>query len=139
MTYLWIKALHISAIFVWMAAMLAAPAVIAWLGRQSIEVRTAAAPASRTLFRRLSVPAMILTWALGLWLMSSGSGMASGWMHAKLLFVVIVSGVHGMYSGMLRRIASNNDFTPPAWISYLLPAKIAMLVVIAVLVIVKPF
>ena len=39
---------------------------------------------------------MLLVWALGLTLATAGHWFADGWLQAKLAFVLILSGLHGV-------------------------------------------
>ena len=52
----------------------------------------------RRLMRIIINPAMIVTWILGIMLVVNIGMSAGGWLHAKLLLVVLLSGFHGMLS-----------------------------------------
>lgn len=55
-------------------------------------------------------PAMIVTWIAGLWMAWEIYGFQGGWLHAKLLLVVLMSGLHGYLSKstrLLRKTATH--------------------------------
>jgi uncharacterized membrane protein len=70
-------------------------------------------PAIQTFDRRVTTPAMLLTWAFGLYLGVQG-GWFSGsgfWLAGKILLVLALSGLHGMITGRLRRKVREDDYT----------------------------
>lgn len=132
MLYPWLKALHVAAVMTWMAGMVAAPAILARApGRD-------AAAAMRWHFVRVTTPAMILALALGLWLAQDGGWFRAGWMHAKLVLVAILTGLHGVLSGQLRRRAAGAGQSVTPWIGGLSAVAVAAILAIACLVILKP-
>src|SRR3954468_920798 len=95
--YEWVKALHVIAVIAWMAGMLYLPRLLVYhcdaeAGSKQSETFKVM---ERRLLRAIINPAMVLTWILGLYLAWSGHWFTSGWLHAKLLLVVVMSGVHG--------------------------------------------
>ncbi|MEQ1717792.1 MAG: protoporphyrinogen oxidase HemJ [Hyphomicrobium sp.] len=139
--YLWIKALHVIAVIAWMAGMLYLPRLFIYHceaekgSKQSETFKIM----ERRLLRIIMNPAMVLTWALGLWLGWTGGHFAAPWFHAKLVLVVLLSAAHGTFSAAVRRFAEDrNDKTQRHWrIVNEVPTVLMMLIVI--LVIVKPF
>ena len=89
-------ALHIVSVVIWMGGLLFTAILLA---RQP----ATAVPSLRSAFRMVLTPAMLLVWALGLYLAISGGWFSQGWLHAKLLVVVILSGLHGMLIGQMRK------------------------------------
>jgi protoporphyrinogen IX oxidase len=90
------KTLHIVSVIIWIGGMLFASILLA---RQP----TTAVPSLRAVFRVVLTPAMLAVWALGLYLAISGGWFSQGWLHGKLLVVVILSGLHGMLIGQMRK------------------------------------
>ena len=84
----------------------------------------------------VTTPAMLLVWGLGLTLATSGQWFTAGWLQAKLLFVVVLSGLHGIQSGRLRRIASGTlamgGPSPASWPAGLVLASAAAIAILAV-------
>src|SRR5580700_923400 len=105
--YEWIKALHIISVIAWMAGMLYLPRLFVY----HCEAETGSKQSEtfkimeRRLLRVIINPAMIATWLSGLWLAWSAGLFSAGWLHAKLLLVVLLTGVHGLYARCLRDFA----------------------------------
>jgi putative membrane protein len=93
----------------------------------------------RRLLRAIINPAMIATWVLGLWLAWQGFGFSGGWLHAKIAFVLILSGVHGYLSASVRRFAEDHNEKPSRHWRIVNEVPTVLMIVIVVLVIVKPF
>lgn len=139
MTYLWIKALHVAAVLVWIGGLFTQSIVLAAAARAGLDSSSRSLIASiRGWDGRVTVPALLLTWALGIALGALSGSFRSGWLSAKLVFVIVLSGLHGMQAGMLRRVAAHPEARIPAFVRWL-PGLIALSVLaIAVLVVVKP-
>jgi putative membrane protein len=139
--YLWVKAAHVVAVISWMAGMLYLPRLFIY--------HCDAAPGSETsetfkvmerrLLRVIINPAMVLTWVLGLWLVWQGGWLSSGWLHAKLALVLVLSGVHGYFSASVRKFAADaNTVSQRNWRIWN-EVPTVLMVVIVILVVVKPF
>jgi putative membrane protein len=139
--YLWIKAFHIIAVIAWMAGMLYLPRLFVY--------HCAAEPGSkqsetfkvmeRRLLRAIMTPAMVVTWALGLWLAQSGGWQASGWLHAKLALVVGMSGMHGFLALCVRDFAADRNQRSARFYRIINEVPTLMLIGIVILAVVKPF
>src|SRR5213083_412927 len=84
--YLWLKAFHVIAIIAWMAGMLYLPRLFVYhceaeAGSKQSETFKVM---ERRLLNAIMTPAMVVSWALGLWLAWAGGFYAAGWLHAKL-------------------------------------------------------
>lgn len=139
--YLWIKALHVIAVISWMAGLLYLPRLFVYhtdAPAGSAQSETFKVMEQR-LYRVIMQPAMGLSWLLGLYLAWSVYGFQGGWLHAKLAFVVALTGVHHFYGRAVRTFAQDrNTRTGRQWrIWNEAPALLMMLIV--VMVIVKPF
>ncbi|EJW13072.1 Protoporphyrinogen IX oxidase, HemJ [Rhodovulum sp. PH10] len=142
--YFWMKAAHLLAVGGWIAGMLAVPPLFA------MHVAAGSGPSAdllsgieHRLVRRLVNPAMVLTWGLGGWLAWQGGWLSSGWFHAKLALVFLLSGVHGVVSAETRRLArpGGPERARGRERTYrvLDGLGVACVVAIVVLVVVKPF
>ena len=138
MTYALVKSLHVSAVMLWMAGMLFAPVAIVALGRLTGEARTTAAERCRRLYQRLSTPGILVAWVLGLTMLTWGDWLQSAWMITKLALVVVLSALHGMLAGQLRRVATDAAYRPSDWVAALCPLQIVAVFLVVSLVIVKP-
>ncbi len=90
MTYLWLKALHVSAAVAFVGGMLAEAVCLAVLtsaGTASC-VQARMAGVVRRWDRGMTTPAMLLVWALGLALAVDGGWFPSRWLRVKLVFAV---------------------------------------------------
>ncbi len=139
--YLWVKAAHVVAVISWMAGMLYLPRLFIY--------HCDAAPGSETsetfkvmerrLLRVIINPAMVLNWVLWLWLVWQGGWLSSGWLHAKLALVLVLSGVHGYFSASVRKFAADaNTVSQRNWRIWN-EVPTVLMVVIVILVVVKPF
>lgn len=132
--YPWLKALHVAAALAFVGGVLAVSVFL----RAASDGGELAAPIARRVRRwdrTVTTPAMLLVWALGLTLATTGQWFAAGWLQAKLALVLILSGLHGVQSGRLRRAAGGAPSRP-------MPAAgiaIACAVGIAILAVVKPW
>lgn len=139
--YLWIKALHVIAVISWMAALLYLPRLMVYhcsAQKGSIQSETFKIM-ERRLLRAIALPAMIVAWLAGLWLLYETGAWRSGWMHAKLLFVVLLSGVHGMMGRWVKDFAADRNERPERFYRLMNEVPTVLMIAIVVLVIVKPF
>ena len=129
--YTWLKALHVGAAMTFVAGVLSAAV---FLAAQPGGAETAGA--LHRWDRRVTTPAMLLVWALGLVLALEGGWFRSGWLSAKLVLVVALSGLHGVQSAKLRRLAGGG--ATAALSGLVAPLIVGAVVAVAVLVVVKP-
>ena len=86
----------------------------------------------------LAVPAV----ALGLWLWifyHIGWGPGNGWMHVKLVVVVLALGYHHACSRMLKKFVRGESARSHVWYRWFNEVPVILLLVAVVLVVVKPF
>jgi putative membrane protein len=141
MLYLWLKAFHVVAVIAWMAATLYLPRLFVYhcdAPKGSIQSETFKIM-ERRLYRAILVPAMAVTWVLGLILVWQGGWIASGWLHAKVALVLALSAVHGILARRLKEFAADANTRPPRYYRILNEVPTALMIGIVVLVIVKPF
>ncbi len=139
MLYLTVKALHVASVITWMAGMTASALLLAaYRGREDTLDEGLAGGLRRPLRLTMSVGIMG-TWLLGGWLFVDGGWFHAPWMFAKLAFVLALSALHGPLVGHLKRIGGNDEHRVPQWMGYVVPGEIAAVVVIAFLVVAKPF
>jgi|tagenome__1003787_1003787.scaffolds.fasta_scaffold20673104_2 putative membrane protein len=139
--YLWLKAFHIAAATTWISGL-----VVAGLAVASRRVRAGIQATQDTLYldtirrwdRSVTLPAMLLTWALGIAMAMQGGWFSYPWLMIKLTIVGALLALHGVLSGTLRRLARSAD-QPAAILLYTAPATILGIVMIAILVVMKPF
>lgn len=135
MDYSWLKAFHVAAVLMFVGGLVAQTIAVANLDRAT---RPALAAVERW-DKRVTMPAMLATWLLGVVIAVQGDFFSSGWLMAKLAIVVALSGLHGVQSGRLRRAVSGS----PAG-AHEMPQRAPILVflglaAIATLAVAKPF
>jgi putative membrane protein len=141
MLYLWIKALHVIAVISWMAALLYLPRLFVYHceseggSRQSDTFKIM----ERRLLRFIATPAMLVAWATGLWLAYEAALFGAGWLHAKLLGVVVLSGVHGINAKWVKDFAGEQNRRSARFYRIANEVPTILMIVIVVLVVVKPF
>ena len=78
-------------------------------------------------------------WALGLYLAWQGGWFSAGWMHGKLLLVVLLTGLHGFLAKATREFATDTNTRGAGFYRFLNEAPAVLMALIVLLVIVKPF
>lgn len=139
--YLWAKAIHVIAVIAWMAGMLYLPRLFVY--HSQCDAGSAQAATFRVMERRLLRvivnPAMMMTWAFGLYLAWKGFQFSPGWLHVKIGLVVVLSGLHGYFAKHVRLFAEGrNEGSARHW-RLLNEAPALLMIAIVVLVVVKPF
>jgi protoporphyrinogen IX oxidase len=141
MLYDWLKAFHVIAVIAWMAGMLYLPRLFVYhceAPKGSIQSETFKIM-ERRLLKAIINPAMIATWVLGLILALQGGWWTAGWLHGKLLLVVALSGLHGVYVRRLKELAEDRNTRPARYYRILNEIPTVLMIAIVILVIVKPF
>ena len=142
--YGWVKAFHIIAVIAWMAGMLYLPRLFVY--HCGAEPGSAQSETFKVMERRLlSViinPAMVATWLFGLWLvwlMGWDAFRHSGWLHAKLVLVLAMSAMHGMFGRYTREFAQDRNRRSQRFYRFANEVPTALLIAIVILAVVKPF
>lgn len=139
--YPWIKALHVIAVISWMAGMLYLPRLFVYhvdAERGSVQSETFKVM-ERRLLRAIINPAMIVTWAAGLWLGWHGFAFQAGWLQVKIVLVLVLSGIHGYLSAAVRRFAEDRNEKPARHWRIVNEVPTLLMIAIVILVVVKPF
>jgi putative membrane protein len=139
--YPWAKAIHVVAVISWMAGMLYLPRLFVYhCGAEKGSVQSETFKVmERRLLRGIINPAMVVTWAFGLWLAWKGGWFSAGWLHAKLAAVVAMSAVHGYLSAAVRKFASDRNEKPARHWRIVNEIPTLLMIAIVILVVVKPF
>ncbi len=136
--YLWIKALHIVFIASWFAGLFYLPRIFVNLAQETNPaVNERLLGMARRLYRFttiLMVPALLL----GLWL-AMMIGMKHGWLHAKLLLVVLAIGYHHACGSILKKFERGVNTRSHKWYRWFNEVPVILLLAIVILATVKPF
>jgi protoporphyrinogen IX oxidase len=139
--YEWLKAFHVIAVIAWMAGMLYLPRLFVYHceaepgSKQSETFKVM----ERRLLRAIINPAMIASWALGLWLVWDGPYARAGWLHVKLILVLVMSGVHGLLARYVRQFALDQNKHSQKFYRIINEVPTILMIAIVILAVVKPF
>ena len=143
--YPWVRAAHVVFAIFWMAGLFMLPRYLVY--------QQEAAPGSaedqlwidrcRKLRTIILTPSMVLVWVLGLLLAANiglfGGGYGLGWLHAKLLLVIALSGYHGWAVAYSRGLAIGRRTLTGKQLRMLNEVPGIAVALIVILVIVRPF
>ena len=140
--YEWFKALHVISVIAWMAGLLYLPRLFVY--HTGVEAGSETSETfkimERRLLRAIMNPAMIATWIFGLTLIVLTPGwMEQGWLHAKLLMVVLMTVAHMAMARWRRAFAEDRNTHTHKYFRVMNEVPTLMMVVIVFLVILKPF
>jgi len=139
--YLWIKALHIIAVIAWMAGMLYLPRLFVYhagIAPGSPQSETFKVMEQR-LLRYIMTPAMIATWLFGIALVIQGQYFAATWFHLKLLLVLLMSALHGLFTRWARDFAADRNTRSAKFFRIANEIPTLILIAVVILATVKPF
>jgi putative membrane protein len=141
MPYLWLKAAHVIFVIAWMAGMLYLPRLFVYHAdvQPGSEASSIFKVMERRLLRIIINPAMIVVWITGIWLTWWSGFYRDGWLHAKIALVLILSGVHGFFSQLVRKFGKDENLNSSKFYRIINEIPTILLIAIVILVIVKPF
>lgn len=139
--YPWLKAFHIIAVIAWMAGMLYLPRLFVYhcetaVGTPEYERFKLM---ERKLMRLIINPSMIAVWLLGLALAIALDSWSAPWFHAKLTLVILLSGMHGMFSRWRRDFEHGRNTKTQRFFRIVNEVPAVLMILIVILVVVKPF
>lgn len=141
---LWIKALHIVFVTSWFAGLFYLPRIfvnLAMVPPESVAERERLLLMSRKLYRFMTLLALPAI-GLGLWLWLGygiGRGPGNGWLHAKLLIVLLLIGYHAFCGRLLARFERRQQARHHVWFRWFNEAPVLLLLAAVILVVLKPF
>ncbi|XKH60192.1 protoporphyrinogen oxidase HemJ [Halomonas sediminis] len=142
--YDWIKALHLLAMVTWFAALFYLPRLYVYHAmardkgdHQAIEYFKTM---ERKLYRGIMTPSMIAVILFGGWLLYLvPSWFTQGWLHTKLLLVVILIAYHHVCLIYLKQFAQDRCTRSNIFFRWFNEFPVIALIIIIVLAIVKPY
>jgi len=141
MTYLWLKAGHVIFVIFWMAGLFMLPRYLVYHQEAAPGSAEEAvwAERERKLLKIILAPSIVVVWVLGILLATTTHQWGEGWLHAKLLLVLLLSGYHGYLAAYAKKLARGERPLTGRQLRLLneVPGLAAALIVI--LVIVRPF
>jgi protoporphyrinogen IX oxidase len=138
--YLWIKAVHVIAVISWMAGMLYLPRLFVYHttvkpGSESSETFKVM---ERRLVKAIMNPAMVVAWALGLFMAVDNGLFSQGWFHLKLTAVVGMTASHVFLARCKDDFAADRNTRSQKFYRVLNEVPTLLMIVIVIVVIVKP-
>ncbi|SFV37664.1 putative membrane protein [Devosia crocina] len=140
--YEWAKALHVISVIAWMAGMLYLPRLFVYHAvaeKGSVQSETFKVM-ERRLLRAIMTPAMIASWVFGLTLVHLGAAdWGSGWTWSKAAFVLVLTAMHGILAGHVKRFGRDENTKPQRYFRIANEVPTLLMIGIVIMVIVKPF
>lgn len=136
---LWIKSLHLIFVVSWFAGLFYLPRLFVYHAQATDGISLERFKLmERRLYRGIMMPAMFLTLASGLWLWL-GFGFRGGWIHAKVVLVVLLVAYHFWLRRMLGDFARGANTRTDRFYRVVNELPTVLLIAIVILVVVKPF
>ena len=142
MLYLWIKALHVIFVIALMGGLLIYPRYkIHQLSSQPGEpLFETMKEASNRLRKIILNPSLVLVWVFGITMLVMNQALLSEpWMHVKLTLVLILSGLHGYFIGIGKKIDRGTGTASARRLRMMNEVPFLLMIVIVIMVIVRPF
>ena len=141
--YPWFKSLHIVSMVAWMAGLLYLPRLFVYHSMASVGSDTSETfkVMERRLQRGIMTPALLATWIFGL-LLAGTAGVVDwrmGWIWAKLVLVLGLTGFHAMLVCWRRAFAADQNRHRTGFFRIINELPTLALIAIVLLVVVKPF
>ena len=140
--YPWVKALHVISVIAWMAGLLYLPRLFVYHTTAGV-----GSPMSETfkvmerrLMRAIMLPAAIAAWVFGIAMIAMNPELLHhGWLHVKLLFVVVLTGLHHGMMSWRKAFAADRNVKSQRYFRIANELPTLALIVIVIMVIVRPF
>jgi putative membrane protein len=139
--YHWTKVLHVLAIISWMAGMLYLPRLFVYHADAppGSEQAETFAVMERRLMRIIMLPALVVAWITGLALAAQAGLFHAGWLHGKLLLVILLTALHGYFSRIRKDFVAGSNRRDARFYRILNEIPTVLMIGIVVLVVIKPF
>ncbi len=139
--YLWLKAVHIVAVIAWMAGMLYLPRLFAYLvdapkGSAMSEIFKLM---ERRLLKAIINPAMIVVFVTGPLLAYLTGYWRDPWLQMKFVLAVGLGAVHGYFARTVKVFARDENTRSAVFFRVLNEVPTALMILIVLLVVLKPF
>lgn len=143
MLYLSLKAAHIIAFVAWMAAIFYLPRLYVYhveTGLTGPQAETFKVM-ERRLLKVIMTPAMVATWVFGIAMISVNPSImaGAGWLHAKLVLLLLMSGFHGYLSALLKKFEAGTVTQDGKFFRLINEVPTVLLIAIVILAVLRPF
>ena len=141
--YPWLKSFHLIAVISWMAGMLYLPRLYVYHvnapkgGELSETLKTM----ERKLLRYIMNPAMMVSWVFGILMLTANPAImsAGGWIHVKLLLVVLMSACHMMFAKWRKEFERDENTRNEKFYRWWNEAPTILMIFIVILAVAEPF
>jgi len=139
--YLWLKALHIIAVIAWMAGMLYLPRLFVYhaVAEPGSELSETFKIMENRLLNFIMLPAMVVTWIIGIMLLLQGQWLGAGWFHAKFIAVLAMTILYGLIAHWVNEFRYDRNRHGQKFYRVVNEIPTMLLIIIVVLAAVKPF
>ena len=138
----WIKAAHVISMVTWFSAIFYLPRLFVYHAMSNDTVsQERFVIMERKLYRGIMVPSMIVTWALGLWMVYLGWEVykTQGWLHLKIVLVILLSAYNGACGFYRKKLIDSPQYKSHVFWRWFNEVPVFALIFIVILVIVQPF
>ncbi len=141
--FVWIKALHIISVMAWMAGLLYLPRLFIYHcdAEPGSDKSETFKIMERRLLRAIMNPAMVVSLIFGGLLLANLDidSWTDGWLHSKLLCVILLLGMHGMMNRWWRDFENDSNQRPAKFYRVMNEVPTALMIGIVIFAVVKPF
>ena len=140
--YDWLRALHIISVIAWMAGLLYLPRLFVY--HAEAEKGAATSETFKIMERRLLKiimnPAMIAAWLFGVLMMIANPGLFDeGWMHVKLLGIVVITGAHHVFARWVKVFAADENTRTAKFYRRVNELPALFMIIIVIMAVAEPF
>ncbi|MBN8512254.1 MAG: protoporphyrinogen oxidase HemJ [Rickettsiales bacterium] len=140
--FMWYKAIHVISVISWMAAMFYMPRLFVYHTKADVgsEMDKTFQVMEYKLQKIIMTPAMITTYIFGIIIAYIYGFVALGvWFHIKMFAVLVLTGMHGMFSKWRKDFAAGQNKHSEKFYRIINEIPVIFMVIAVVMVIVKPF
>ncbi|MDR5898886.1 protoporphyrinogen oxidase HemJ [Halomonas vilamensis] len=142
--YLWAKAIHLIAMVTWFAALFYLPRLYVYhaMARDKNEITSMETfkIMERKLYRGIMTPSMIVVLIFGIWMLYlNPAWLSQGWMHTKLLLVVLLVAYHHVCLIYLKQFAQDRCKKGHVFFRWFNELPVVALLIIIILAVLKPY
>lgn len=142
MSYEWVKAFHVIAVMSWMAGLLYLPRLFVYHAQAEMgSVRSETYKLmERRLLKAIMNPAMIISWALGIWMIVLNPSLFEfGWMWVKFGCVILMTACHMVFAKMRRQFEEDSAIRKDKRYRIWNEVPTLLMVVIVIMAVAEPF
>lgn len=139
---IWLKALHLISMVAWFAGLFYLPRLFVYHAEATDAVGIARFKImERRLYRGIMTPAMLATLIFGGSMLYLGWPLykTMGWLHLKLLLIVLLIGYHHVCGALLKKFARDANAHSSKYYRWFNEIPTVLLVGIVVLAVIRPF